>query len=46
MEEFFTGLLQSTFSIAVAAYMLVKMEHRIDALTEAIIELRRVIEQR
>lgn len=45
MEELISSIAQSTFSIAVAAYLLVRMESRIDRLSEAIVELRRAIEQ-
>ncbi len=45
MEEFLTGVVQSTFSIAVAGYLLVRMEARLDALTEAIARLRAAIER-
>lgn len=40
MEEFFTSTVQTTFSIAVAAYLLVRMETRMSELTEAINELQ------
>lgn len=43
MEEMISSLAQSTFSIAVAAFLLVRMESRLDRLSEAISELRRVI---
>ena len=40
MEEFFTSTVQTTFSIAVAAYLLVRMETRMSELTKAINELQ------
>lgn len=43
MDELLTSVLQSTFSIAVAAFLLVRMEHRLDKLTEAICSLRSAI---
>ena len=46
MEEFLTGVVQSTFSIAVAGYLLVRMEARLDGLTEAITRLRTAIERK
>ncbi|MDL2264285.1 YvrJ family protein [Synergistaceae bacterium OttesenSCG-928-I11] len=38
--------MQSTFSIAVAGYLLVRMEARLDGLTEAITRLRAAIERK
>jgi len=40
LEEFFTSTVQTTFSIAVAAYLLVRMETRMSELTKAINELQ------
>jgi len=40
LEEFFTSTVQTTFSIAVAAYLLVRMETRMGELTKAINELQ------
>lgn len=45
MEELLTGVLQSTFSVAVAAFLLVRMESRLDKLAEAIAALRLTIER-
>lgn len=45
MDELISSIAQSTFSIAVAAYLLVRMEARLDRLNEAIAELRRAIER-
>ncbi|MDR1916059.1 MAG: YvrJ family protein [Synergistaceae bacterium] len=43
MEEFVAGVLQGTFSIAVAGYLLVRMEKRLDDLTTAITRLESAI---
>ncbi len=40
MEEMLANIAQSGFSVAVAAYLLIRMEKRLEALTEAIRELR------
>lgn len=40
VEEVLTFVAQSGFSVAVAAYLLVRMESRLEALTQAINELR------
>lgn len=40
LEDLICMIVQNGFSIAVAAYLLVRMESRLDALTEAIRELR------
>lgn len=45
MEDIMTSVLQSTFSIAVAAFLLVRMEHRLDELTKAIYGLRVAIDR-
>ena len=44
MEEIVAGVLESTFSIAVAAYLLVRMESRLDELTTAITRLQSAID--
>jgi hypothetical protein len=44
MEAFFTQALQSGFAAAVAGYLLVRMERKLEALTSAIESLRRSIE--
>ncbi|MEG3066552.1 MULTISPECIES: YvrJ family protein [Acetomicrobium] len=41
MEEFLTSTLQTTFSIAVAAYLLIRMEKRLDELAIAINNLEK-----
>jgi hypothetical protein len=43
MEEFITGALDSAFSIAVAGYLLIRMERRLDELTSAIARLETAI---
>lgn len=40
VDELLTFVAQSGFSVAVAAYLLVRMESRLEALTRAIQELR------
>jgi hypothetical protein len=44
MEDYLADALQSTFSAAVAAYLLVRMESRLDGLTVAITRLHSAIE--
>lgn len=44
MEGFVGELMQSSFSIAVASYLLVKMDKRMEELTRAVINLSSVIE--
>jgi hypothetical protein len=39
MEEFLNNALQSGFSVTVAAYLLIRMEKRLEALSEAIRDL-------
>ncbi len=39
MEEFLNSALQSGFSVAVAAYLLIRMEKRLEDLSEAIRDL-------
>jgi hypothetical protein len=43
MEEFLTGALEGTFSIAVAGYLLIRMERRLDDLSNAIARLETAI---
>ena len=43
MEEFMSTVVQNGFSIAVAAYLLVRMEGRLDELTTAIRDLHAAI---
>ncbi len=45
MEEILSSGLQTAFSILVAAYLLVRMEARMEALTQAITELKAIIER-
>ncbi|MDR1943800.1 MAG: YvrJ family protein [Synergistaceae bacterium] len=44
MESFIADVLQGSFSVAVAAYLLVRMESRLDGLTNAIVRLNASIE--
>lgn len=44
MEDFIAGVLQSTFSIAVAAFLLVRTESRLAELSCAIARLEAVID--
>jgi hypothetical protein len=39
MEEFLNSAIQSGFSVVVAAYLLIRMEKRLEALSEAIRDL-------
>lgn len=44
MEDFIAGTVQNTFSVAVAAFLLVRMESRLGELSCAIARLQAVIE--
>jgi len=44
MEDFIAGMIQTTFSIAVAAFLLVRTESRLAELSVAIARLEAVIE--
>jgi len=44
MEEFMANVLQSGFSVAVASYMLIRMDRRLEELTRAVVMLGSVIE--
>ena len=44
MDEFIAGAVQNSFAIGVAAWLLVRMESRLERLTEAIGGLRSAIE--
>jgi hypothetical protein len=44
VDEFIVGAIQNSFAIGVAAWLLVRMESRLDRLTEAIGGLRTAIE--
>lgn len=46
MEDFLEKMLQHSFSIAVASYLLVRMDKRIEELTKAVVHLVGVIEAR
>ncbi|HRV72100.1 MAG: YvrJ family protein [Thermovirgaceae bacterium] len=43
MEDFLASAIQSGFAVAVAAYLLVRMESRLEELTNAIKDLQVVI---
>jgi len=45
VADFVSAALQGGFAVAVAAYLLVRMEKRIDDLTSAINELKQSIEE-
>jgi hypothetical protein len=45
MDEFLVGVLEGTFSIAVAGYLLIRMESRLDCLTSAIVRLEAAIQE-
>jgi len=44
--EIWTSLLQQGFSVAVASYLLLRMERKLEELTRAISELRLAIGER
>ena len=44
MEDFVAGTIQNTFSVAVAAFLLIRMESRLGELSCAIARLQAVIE--
>lgn len=46
MEDFVASVAQGGFAVAVAAYLLVRMERRLDELTQAIRDLQFVIANR
>jgi hypothetical protein len=46
MEDFVASAIQSGFAVAVAAYLLVRMESRLEELTKAIRELHVAIVNR
>ncbi|EFC90841.1 MAG: YvrJ family protein [Synergistota bacterium] len=43
MEDLLAGIAQNGFSIAVAAYLLIRMESRLEGLSQAIQELKLAI---
>ena len=43
MEDFLIGLAENTFAVVVAAYLLIRMECRLDDLTSAIVRLETAI---
>ena len=44
MEDFMATMLQNGFSIAVASYLLIRMDHRLEELTLAVVHLGSVME--
>ena len=44
MEEIISGVAQSSFSIAVASFLLIRMDKRMEELTKAVLGLSSVIE--
>lgn len=44
MEEFLEKMLQNGFSIAVASFLLVRMDRRIEELTKAVLHIVDIIE--
>lgn len=46
MEEFMTSMLQNGFSIAVASYLLIRMDRRLEEMTKAVVHLSNVIERK
>ena len=46
MEELIGSIVQSSFSVAVASYLLVRMDKRMEELTRAVLHLGTVIEAR
>jgi hypothetical protein len=44
MDNYFIGLLENTFAIGVAIYLLIRMECRLDDLTSAIARLESAIQ--
>ena len=43
MDDFLIGLIENTFAVAVAAYLLIRMEQRLDDLAGAIVRLESAI---
>ena len=44
MEDFTANMLQNGFSIAVASYLLIRMDRRMEELTRAVVHLGSVME--
>ena len=44
MEDFMANMLQNGFSIAVASYLLIRMDRRLEELTRAVVHLGSVME--
>lgn len=45
MEELTANMIQNGFSVAVAAYLLVRMDRRLEELTKAVVNLGTVMEK-
>lgn len=45
MDEFTSSVLQSGFSVAVASYLLIRMDRRLEELTKAVLNLGAVMER-
>ncbi|OUO93447.1 YvrJ family protein [Cloacibacillus sp. An23] len=45
MEEFAASMVQNGFSVAVASYLLIRMDRRLEELTKAVINLGNVMEK-
>jgi len=46
MEDLMASVLQNGFSVAVASYLLIRMDRRMEELTRAVIQLGTVIERK
>ena len=46
MEDFITNIAQTSFSIVVASYLLIRMEKRMEELSKAVVNLTSVIKTR
>jgi len=46
MEDLMASILQNGFSVAVASYLLIRMDRRMEELTRAVIQLGTVIERK
>ncbi len=46
MEDLMASILQNGFSVAVASYLLIRMDRRMEELTRAVVQLGTVIERK
>ncbi|MEA4871537.1 MAG: YvrJ family protein [Synergistaceae bacterium] len=46
MEDLMASVLQNGFSVAVASYLLIRMDRRMEELTRAVVQLGTVIERK